>query len=93
MSPITQAEKCFVKQCTRPAGQTRGVCSTCYATAAKIVNRGLATWEELEEMKLVKRAKSAGHNPLRAAFDAHASRRAVATKTKATTKSSRTARR
>lgn len=42
---------CLTTNCPRPA-HSRGLCSTCYGSAAWSVRQGLMTWEELIAKRL-----------------------------------------
>ena len=41
---------CLISDCPSPV-KSRGLCGTCYATAKKLVNRGVTTWAWLEQQK------------------------------------------
>lgn len=74
MSPKIQAEKCKTPDCNNPVYNSRGVCKTCYATAQQIVSEGKATWEQLEDLKLVLPTGYA-RNKFRIAFNNKAKRK------------------
>lgn len=66
-SRMFTTEKCMLG-CNKKA-TVRGLCSTCYAVASKLVNKGEYTWEKLELMNLAK--KSTGRfGRFRAALEA-----------------------
>jgi len=50
------AARCLIEGCERDA-KTRGLCKSCYQTACKAVKADKTTWEELESMGLVLKAK------------------------------------
>lgn len=62
---------CVVPDCTRQV-YSRGLCVPCNRAARKLIERGEATWEELESMKppLALPKKGDQVNPLVAAFRA-----------------------
>ena len=50
----SQTKKCLVPNCKGVASTIlKGLCSTCYQSAKKIVDAGDTTWEELTKMGLV----------------------------------------
>lgn len=53
--PIGRKQKpqCRVEGCPRPAKGPRGVCKACYATLARRVRLGEATWVDLEAAGVV----------------------------------------
>jgi len=62
-----KAKPCIVADCKRPA-QTRGVCGSCYVHARVMVLNNETSWQELEDMGLVKPAHHVAKNPLKVAF-------------------------
>lgn len=64
----SKPSQCLIKDCGRPA-ETRGVCKSCYVHARVLVISGDSTWEELEQLGLVRPAhRHAPKNPLKVAF-------------------------
>lgn len=63
--------KCLIPGCKRPP-KTRGLCTSCYATATKMKLRNETTFDELQTLGLML-SPAAGRpesNPLRMAFAA-----------------------
>lgn len=52
-SSSSNSPTCMVPGCDRPA-KLRGVCQSCYQNAAKLIQRGGTTWEELQKFGLVR---------------------------------------
>lgn len=66
---VSTDETCMVPGCQRKAG-SRGACNSCYCYARKLVVSRLTTWDELEQLKLVRPAhKHKSKNPLQSAFE------------------------
>ena len=51
---------CMTRNCGRPAGSARGLCTACYAAAKRMVSRGKATWVELESLGSVREKMNRG---------------------------------
>jgi hypothetical protein len=65
--PKATAPACITPKCSRTS-ITRGLCSSCYATATQLVVRGEATWDQLQDMKLI--AVKKVRSPFMVAFNA-----------------------
>lgn len=50
------APNCMTSKCTRKQ-ITRGLCGNCYHTALNLVTRGETTWDELQELKMIREKK------------------------------------
>lgn len=53
----TTAGKCLVTGCDRKGDDSRGMCSACYANAARLVRNGKTTWKSLERRGLALKSK------------------------------------
>ncbi len=64
----SDSPKCLTPKCERAANSCRGLCSACYNTAKLMVDNGEASWELLQEAKLIKPPHDKAHRVFREAF-------------------------
>lgn len=50
MNQENTKQLCITKKCIKPP-KVRGLCTSCYATAAGLVKGNKVTWEKLENLK------------------------------------------
>ncbi len=62
------SKTCRVRGCKREAS-IREVCNSCYTSARKMVERGISTWEQLEQLGLVAAVHRQHRSPMRAEFE------------------------
>lgn len=67
--------KCLTPKCERIANSCRGLCSACYNTAKLMVDNGEASWQLLQEAKLIKPPHDKSHRAFRDAFAAFVAKR------------------